>query len=93
MNKNEVLVNCGKCPRPVCNSTAAMDGPDNCPLKIVPEVIDRAVEKYYTPETLEFARNASRQEASGYMRLPHSPAGMSPVKSRVEEIMEFAGRM
>ncbi len=93
MKNDEVLVNCGKCPRPVCNSTAWEEGPDNCPMKIVPEVIERAKEKYFTPEVLEFARNASRQEGSGYMRLPHSPAGPSPVKSRLEEIMEFAGRM
>lgn len=93
MKKEEVLVNCAKCQRQVCNSPAREEGPDNCPIKIVPEVIKKAAERYSTPEVLDFARNASRQEGSGYLRLPHSPAGPSPVKSRVEEIMEFAGRM
>ncbi len=93
MKKNEVLVNCAKCTRQVCNSPAYNEGPDNCPIKVVPEVIKKAKEKYFAPGVLEFARNASIQEGAGYMRLPHSPAGPSPVKSRVEEIMEFAGRM
>ncbi|MFC1920344.1 DUF1847 domain-containing protein [Chloroflexota bacterium] len=93
MNSEEMLVNCAKCPRPVCNSTAPEEGPENCPIKIVPDVINKAVEKYAKPDILEFARNASVQEGSGYMKLPHSPKGPSPVKSRVEEIMEFAGRM
>jgi uncharacterized metal-binding protein len=94
MSDKEVLVNCAMCPRPVCNSTASQSGPDNCPLKVVPDVIDKAVKKYHaSPDTLKFTLNASRQEGAGYMRLPHSPAGPSPVKSRVEEIMEFSKRM
>jgi uncharacterized metal-binding protein len=94
VKKNEVLVNCAKCTRQVCNSPAYEDGPDNCPMKVVPEIIKKAVKKYYaSPGILEFARNASRQEGAAYMRLPHSPGGPSPIKSRVEEIMEFAGRM
>ena len=93
MKNEEILVNCAACPRPVCNSPAGQEGPDNCPIKIVPEVIEMAKAKYFSPELLEFARKASVQEGSGYMKLPHSPAGRSPVKSRIEEIMEFAGRM
>jgi uncharacterized metal-binding protein len=91
--KTEVAVNCAKCPRPVCNTTAFENGPENCPLKIASQQIKKAAKKYYTPVLLEFTRNASRQEGSAYMRLPHAPGGPSPVKSRVEEIMEFAKRM
>jgi uncharacterized metal-binding protein len=93
MKKKEVLVNCGKCRRPVCGSPAFDQGPDNCPLKVVPEVIEEASKKYFTPEFHEFALNASRQEGSGYLKLPHNPAGPSPVKSRIEEVMEFSNRM
>ncbi len=93
MEKMEATVNCAKCPRPVCNSPAWREGPDNCPLRVVPEVIAAATEKCLGPELRGFAVEASRQEGSGYMRLPHAPKGPSPVKSRLEEIMEFAGRM
>lgn len=93
MPQNDRMVNCAKCPRPVCNSLAWEDGPDNCPHKLVPEVIHAATEKCFGPELQDFALKASRQEGSGYMRLPHSPNGPSPVKSRLEEIMEFAERM
>jgi len=89
----ETVVNCAKCPRPVCNSPAWQEGPENCPLKLVPDVIKRATEKCFSAELREFALKASKQEGSGYMRLPHAPRGPSPVKSRLEEIMEFARRM
>jgi uncharacterized metal-binding protein len=85
--------NCAKCVRPVCNSLAAQDGPANCPHKLMPEVIEKATAKCFSPELRDFALQASRQEGSGYLSLPHAPSGPSPVKSRVEEIMEFAQRM
>jgi uncharacterized metal-binding protein len=86
-------VNCAKCSRPVCNSVAWEDGPANCPRKVMPEVIEKATRRCLSAEFREFALKASRQEGSGYVRLPHSPDTPSPVKSRVEEIMEFARRM
>ena len=93
MTTQEILVNCAKCPGPVCNSRAWDDGPANCPRKVMPEVIKKATDKCFSPEFREFAVKASKQEGSGYLRLPHSPQTASPVKSRVEEIMEFAHRM
>ncbi len=86
-------VNCAKCPAPVCNSTAWKEGPSNCPSKIMPEVIKRATERCFGPQFQEFALKASKQEGSGYVRLPHSASSPSPVKSRLEEVMEFAQRM
>ena len=86
-------VECAKCPRPVCNSPAWQEGPENCPTKIKAEVIKRAKERCFGSEFQEFAVKASRQEGSGYMRLPHAPKGPSPIKGRVEETMEFAKRM
>ena len=93
MAMRRMIVNCAKCTRPVCNSRAAEEGPDNCPQKVMPDVIKKATEKCFSPEFREFAIKASQQEGSGYIRLPHAPNSPSPVKSRVEEIMEFAGRM
>ncbi len=59
----------------------------------VEKQIKKATEKCFSPEYREFARQASKQEGSGYMRLPHAPQLMSPVKSRLEETMELAKRM
>jgi len=59
----------------------------------MPEVIRKATEKCFNPKYRDFALKASVQEGSGYMKLPHSPNGPSPVKSRLEETMEFARRM
>jgi uncharacterized metal-binding protein len=91
--EKDIVVNCAKCPRPVCNSVAWQEGPDNCPSKILPDVIKKATEICLGKELHDFAVQASKQEGSGYMKLPHAPRGPSPVKSRVEEIMEFARRM
>jgi uncharacterized metal-binding protein len=87
------LVNCAKCTQQVCKSEAFEQGPDNCPQKILLKVIQKASEICVSPENREFALQASIQESSCYMKLPHCPNSPSPVKSRVEEIMEFAGRM
>ena len=86
-------VNCAKCPRPVCNSPAWQEGPDNCPSKVLPDVISKATQRCFSDELRDFALKASKQEGAGYMKLPHAPKGPSPIKSRVEEIMEFAQRM
>lgn len=93
METNDMTVNCAKCARPVCNSRVPEEGPANCPRKVMPDVIRKATDKCFGAEFREFALKASRQEGSGYVRLPHSPDGPSPVKSRVEEVMEFAKRM
>ncbi len=93
MAEKDMMVNCAKCPRPVCNSPAWQEGPENCPRKVMPDVIVKATEKCFSPEFRDFAMKASKQEGSGYMRLPHSPNSPSPVKSRLEEVMEFAHRM
>jgi len=59
----------------------------------MPEVIAEATRKCLGPELRDFAAHASRQEGSGYMSLPHAPNVPSPIKSRLEEIMEFSERM
>jgi len=59
----------------------------------MPEVIKKATETCFSAEFKEFAVKSSKQEGSGYLKLPHSPDAPSPVKRRVEEIMEFARRM
>jgi uncharacterized metal-binding protein len=90
---SEVLINCAKCETLMCRAGRVDKAPANCPTILRPEVIEKATEMCLSPELVAFAREASRQEAAGYARLPHAQGVPSPVKSRLEEIMEFSHRM
>jgi uncharacterized metal-binding protein len=45
------------------------------------------------PATLEFARQASLQEAAGYTNRDQGYARLQPIKPRIRETVEFAARM
>ena len=81
---------CAKCEKVVCGSEQSQQGPSSCPTKIKSEVIDKALLEYDKPDIREFARQASIQEAECYMNLPE---GLTTRYPRVEEIMQFAGKM
>jgi uncharacterized metal-binding protein len=51
------------------------------------------MEEMCRPGVLEFARNASIQEGAGYAGRQAGYAGVRPAKTRIEEIVEFVGRM
>jgi uncharacterized metal-binding protein len=53
-------------------------------------IIEKQLEEYAENETHEFARQASIQEFECYMRLPE---GLTTVKPRILETMEFASKM
>ena len=91
--ESEVLINCAKCTTEVCRSGRIEKAPENCPVVLRPDVIAKATERCLSPEFVTFAREASRQEGAGYTRVDHAPGVPSPIKSRVEEIMEFSERM
>jgi uncharacterized metal-binding protein len=91
--ESEEHVNCAKCSTVVCMSGRDDKAPLNCPTTLRPKVIERATERCLGPEIVTFAREASRQEGAGYARLAHAPSVPSPIKSRLEEIMEFSQRM
>lgn len=86
-------VNCAKCPGPVCNTSAFMKGPDNCPTKIEADVIAAVRSIYHEPEFAEFARVASIVEGGACKKTPWAPDTVSPVTTRLEEIMLFAKKM
>lgn len=67
--------------------------PDNCPTVNHTEVFQRALEEFHKPENLEFARQASIQEAVGYGGKDQGYARVRPIKPRIEETLEFARRM
>ncbi len=56
-------------------------------------VIARALEELKKPENLEFARQASVQEGEGYADRELGYAKTRPLKPRIQEIVEFAGKM
>lgn len=87
------LIECAKCPRPVCNSAAFMEGPENCPTRVEADVIEETRHWYKEPEVVEFARQASIVEAECYRDTPWAPGTLSTTTTRLEEIIKLAKRM
>jgi len=68
-------------------------GPDNCPTLTQQDLKEEARQDLSDPATLEFARQASLQEAAGYANRDLGYARLYPVKPRIQETVEFAARM
>jgi uncharacterized metal-binding protein len=68
-------------------------GSKACPTLIRKDVLKAANKEYDDPQTLEFARQASIQEAECYANRHQRPYVMQPSKTRIVEICEFAQRM
>lgn len=64
-----------------------------CPTFTRKKVLDEANKEYSNAEVLEFARQASIQEAECYANRHQRPYVMQPTKTRIVEICEFANRM
>ena len=64
-----------------------------CPTLIRKDVLKTANNAYNDPVVHEFARAASIQEAACYVDRDAKPFVLKPVKTRIEEIFEFAKRM
>ena len=67
--------------------------PEFCPTHHHLDTVDRAMAEMQRPEVKEFARHASLQEAEGYGGKELGPAGIRPIKTRIQETIEFAHRM
>ncbi len=87
---------CARCPfEPkvrLCHDEAGK-APPFCPTANREEVLKKALEELKKPEILEFARQASIQEGVGYADRELGYARTRPVKPRIMEIVEFAGKM
>jgi uncharacterized metal-binding protein len=68
-------------------------GPAFCPTLHRTGEARRALKKYHDPRTKRFARAASLQEAECYVERGANPNVLKPVKTRVEEIIEFSRKM
>ena len=84
---------CGiKMPERICLNEEGR-APAGCPTRNAQETIQAAMEEMKRPGVLEFARNASIQEGEGYAGRETGYGQVRPAKPRIEEIIEFAGRM
>jgi uncharacterized metal-binding protein len=86
--------NCARCVKGDCHSPSKAGQPPPmdklaafCPMKNLPEVIEKATAEYARPEVKEFARQASKQEFECYERLPD---GLRPKNPRILELIQFA---
>ena len=88
---------CAQCPYKVSDRicrTESGKAPDFCPTANLPECAAQSLKEYkQTGGIGEFAKQASIQEAEGYMNRELGYGHVRPQKTRIEEIMEFAGRM
>ena len=85
---------CARCTRVVCTPLIKSgerpsidDAPAFCPMKLMPELIEKTVTEYDRPEVREFARLASVQEFECYEQLPEGRRTKIP---RVEELIQFS---
>jgi uncharacterized metal-binding protein len=87
---------CAKCPLQVPERLCQKEGgksPPFCPTEKKPEIIDRAMAEFNKPEVYEFARQASIQEAEGYIDKELGYQHTKPLKPRLLEVIEFALKM
>jgi uncharacterized metal-binding protein len=93
---NQELPGCARCPfEPqgrICQNEEGK-APPFCPTVNKEAVIAKALEELKKPEILEFARQASIQEGEGYTDKELGYSKVRPLKPRILEIVEFAGRM
>jgi len=87
---------CARCPLErqdrICQEENGK-APPYCPTVCKANVIEKALEELKKIEVLEFARQASIQEGEGYADRDRGFAKAKPLKPRILEIVEFAGRM
>ncbi len=87
---------CAKCGVPdqekIC-LTSKGRGPEFCPTLYNREAWEEAKKLLSDSDIREFARQASIQEAECYINRDKKPFVAHPVKPRLQEIIEFAGKM
>ncbi|MFC2009209.1 DUF1847 domain-containing protein [Chloroflexota bacterium] len=83
-------VECAKCKTLVCRTERPHTGPATCPTKTKTDIVAEAAAEYKKADVGNLGRNIALQGYSGYADLP---IGSSPLKTRVEEVIEFAQRM
>jgi uncharacterized metal-binding protein len=90
-------MNEGKCAAcKVANKVCRAPGGQNpafCSTALYPGALAKAAAEYEKPDIGEFARQAAVQEGSGYIDREAEPRYLFPVKTRIQELIEFSRRM
>jgi len=91
---DQITAACSKCnvKDRICENEDGR-GPEFCPTINKKGVIRAAMTEYGKPEVGEFARQASIQEAECYANRGVEPFVLHPIKTRVQETVEFAKKM
>ena len=90
------IAGCARCPIKTADRLCQKEGgksPSFCPTQNYQTAVDNALAELKDPEILEFARQASIQEAEGYAGKDLGREHVKPVKPRILETIEFAKRM
>ncbi|MCG6893396.1 MAG: DUF1847 domain-containing protein [Desulfobacteraceae bacterium] len=94
--RDEISPSCAFCEtttgKKVCMEKGGV-GAKGCPTLTRTELVEAANREYEDPQILNFARQASIQEAACYANRHETPYVMQPTKTRIQEICEFAKRM
>ena len=94
--KNTRAPDCASCEheavKKVCMDAEGLSS-KGCPTLAYNDVLVEADREYDRSEILEFARQASLQEADCYTNRHQRPYVMQPAKTRIVEIYEFAEKM
>ncbi len=88
--------NCARCAVPPADRSCMAEngrGPETCPMQTRKDLIARSLEEYSAPQVHAFAKQASLQEAAGYAGRELGYDRVRPLKPRIEEIIEFSGKM
>ena len=92
----ELHAMCARCARRLCdpdigaNEVPSVDeAPYFCPMKLFPELIEKAIVEYDKTEVKEFARLASVQEFECYEQ---TGKGLRTKFPRIEELIQFANK-
>lgn len=87
---------CARCPFKIserlCRNPKGK-APVFCPTRDLTQLTEKSLDIYKKDEYAEFARQASIQEAEGYADRELGYERVRPVKTRIEEIAEFARKM
>jgi uncharacterized metal-binding protein len=93
----EISPDCAKCPVEACYPRIKVDekpavnkAPNYCPMKNLPELIEKTIGEYDKPEVREFARLSSIQEFECYEQTPEGRKTKNP---RIVELVQFAQKL
>jgi uncharacterized metal-binding protein len=94
--RSKLTPSCAACDlvvnRKICFTEEGV-GSKGCPTLRDEKVLMEALKEYEDPKIREFARQASIQEAECYANRHQRPYIMQPIKTRIQEISEFAQKM